>query len=78
MENCIYDSNNNDTIGFYKDIRAGLKKQAEEFIKSDDFEMAQEIANLLLDLEAYTDNERLLVLSDNNGMGYTINEYKGE
>ena len=78
MENCIFDDRNNDTIGFYKDIKAGLKKQAEEFIKGDNFEMAQEMADILLDLEAYTDNERLLVLSDNNGMGYTIREYKGE
>lgn len=76
MENCIYDDNNNNTIGFYKDLKAGLKEQAEEFIKSDNFEMAQEIADLLLDIEAYTDNGNLLVLSDNNGMGYTIKEYE--
>ncbi len=76
MENCIYNSNNNNTIGYYKDIKAGLKEQAEEFIKSDNFEMAKEISDLLLDIEAYTDNESLLVLSDNNGMGYTIKEYE--
>lgn len=79
MENCIYNSNDNSTIGYCKDLKAGLKEQAEEFIKSDDFEMAQEIADLLLDLNAWADNENLLVLSDNNGMGYTIKEYeKGE
>lgn len=76
MENCIFDDRNNDTIGFYKDIKAGLKKQAEEYIKSDNFEMAQEITDILLDLVAPADDETLLVLSDNNGMGYTIKEYK--
>lgn len=79
MENCIYNSNNNTTIGYYTDIKAGLKKQAEEFLATDNWEMAKDIADLLLDLEAWTDNESLLVLSDNNGMGYTIKEYeKGE
>ncbi len=76
MENCIYDDNNNDTIGFYKDIKAGLKKQAEEYLKDDNWEEAKDISDLLLDLEGWADNERLLVLSDNNGMGYTIREYK--
>jgi hypothetical protein len=76
MENCIYDDNTNDTIGFYKDIKAGLKKQAEEYLKDDNWEEAKDIADLLLDLEGWADNERLLVLSDNNGMGYTIREYK--
>lgn len=76
MENCIFNDNDNSTIGYCKDLKAGLKKQAEEFIKSDNFEMAQEIADILLELEAYTDNENLLVLSDNNGMGYTIKEYE--
>ena len=78
MDNCIYDSNNNNIIGFYKDIKAGLKKQIEEYIKDDNWEEAKDMADLLLDLNARTDNGRLLVLSNNNGMGYTINEYKGE
>ena len=75
MENCILNDRDN-TIGYYKDIKAGLKEQAEEFIKSDNFEMAQELADILLELEAYTDNESLLVLSENNGMGWTIKEYE--
>ena len=76
MDNCIFDDNTNGSIGFYKDLKAGLKKQAEEFIADDNWEEAKDIADLLLDLEAWADNERLLVLSDNNGMGYTIKEYE--
>ena len=76
MENCIFDDRNNDTIGFYGDIKAGLKKQAEEFIADDNWEEAKGIADVLLDLNAWADNENLLVLSDNNGMGYTIKEYE--
>ena len=78
MENCIFDDRDNSTIGFYKDIKAGLKKQAEEYLEDDNWEEAKDISDLLLDLEGWADNERLLVLSDNNGMGYTIREYKGE
>lgn len=76
MENCIFNSNNENTIGYYADMKEGLKKQAEEFLATDNWEMAKDIADLLLDLEAWADNESLLVLSENNGMGYTIREYK--
>lgn len=76
MENCIFNDENNNTIGYYKDIKAGLKKQAEEYLKDDNWEEAKDISDLLLDLEGWADNERLLVLSDNNGMGYTIKEYE--
>lgn len=76
MENCIYDSNNNNIIGFYKDIKAGLKKQIEEYISDDNWEEAKDLADLLLDLNEWADNGNLLVLSDNNGMGYTIKEYE--
>lgn len=76
MENCIYNDNDNSTIGYYQDLKAGLKKQAEDFIKEDNWEMAKDMADLLLDLNAWADNESLLVLSDNNGMGYSIKEYE--
>ena len=76
MDNCIFNDEDNSTIGFYKDLQSGLKKQAEEFLAEDNWEEAREITDTLVDLLAWADNKNLLVLSDNNGMGYTIDEYK--
>lgn len=76
MENCIYNSNDNSTIGYYQDLKAGLKKIIEDYIKDDNWEEAKDMADLLLDLNAWADNGNLLVLSDNNGMGWTIKEYE--
>ena len=74
--NCIYNDNTENTIGFYKDIQALLKKQCEDAIKEDNWEEAKDMADILLDLNAWADNDSLLVLSNNNGMGYTIREYR--
>lgn len=76
MENCIYNSNDNITIGYYKDLKAGLKKVIEDYIKDDNWEEAKDMADVLLDFNAWADNGNLLVLSDNNGMGWTIKEYE--
>lgn len=75
-DNIIFNDATNNNIGFYKDMKRMLQGQAEEFIRSENWEMAKEVADILLDLNAYADNESLLVLSDNNGMGYTIKEYE--
>lgn len=78
-DNIIYDSNNNTHIGFQKDLVEYLKTCLDDYRKSDDWEQVKDIADLLLDFNGWADNENLLVLSDNNGMGYTIKEYeKGE
>lgn len=75
-DNIIFNDVTNNNIGFYEDMKRMLQGQAEEFIRSENWEMAKEVADILLDLNAYADNESLLVLSDNNGMGYTIKEYE--
>lgn len=78
MDNCILDERTNDTIAFYKDMVALLENQASEALASHDYEQAKDVADILLDLNGWADNTNLLVLSDNNGMGWTIKEYKGE
>lgn len=75
-DNIIFNDVTNNNIGFYEDMKRMLQGQAEEFIRSENWEMAKEVADILLDLNAYADNESLLTLSDNNGMGYTIKEYE--
>lgn len=76
MKNCIFDDNTNDTIGYYKDLKAGLKEQAVEFLEAEQYEMVGDITSMLLDLEEYKESDNLLVVSENNGMGWTIREYE--
>ena len=78
MENCIFDDNTDGTIGFYKDMKSGLVEQGRDFIKSGDYEQARDVCDMLLELEEYREFGGLLLLSENNGMGWTITKYKGE
>lgn len=76
MENCIFNDDNNNTIGYYKDLKAGVIKIIEDYIKEDNWEEAKDMVDILGELYGWRENTNLLVLSDNNGMGYTIKEYE--
>ena len=65
-----------DLIGYHKDIVAYITACLEDYVKDEDWEQVKDMADLLLDLNGWYENENLLVLSENNGMGYTIREYK--
>ena len=73
-DNIIYNSYNNTQIGYQKDLVAYIKTCLEDYKKQEDWEQVKDMADLLLDFNAWVDNENLLVLSDNNGMGYSIKE----
>lgn len=75
-DNIIYNSYNNTRIGYQKDLVAYIKTCLEDYKKQEDWESVKDMADLLLDLNEWADNDNLLVLSDNNGMGYTIKEYE--
>ena len=75
-DNIIYNSYNNTHIGYQKDLVAYIKTCLEDYKKQEAWESVKDIADLLLDLNEWVDNENLLVLSDNNGMGYSIKEYE--
>lgn len=75
-DNIIYNSNDNTQIGYQKDLMAYLKTCLNEYAEQDEWENVEDIAELLDELGKWSDNGNLLVLSDNNGMGYTIKEYE--
>lgn len=75
-DNIIYNSYNNTHIGYQKDLVAYIKTCLEDYKKQEDWESVKDMADLLLDLNTWADNGNLLVLSDNNGMGYSIKEYE--
>ena len=56
-------------------MKKGLEKQAGDFVKGGDYEQAQDTCDMLLELEKWREFEGLLVLSENNGMGWTVSKY---
>lgn len=75
-DNVIFNDRTENTYGFYKDLRENIIKQLEEFTEQQDWEYVKDMADLLIDITAWENNENMLVLSANNGMGYTIKEYE--
>lgn len=77
MSNVIY-NDNDELIGYHKDLVAELTDSLTDYVEDKNWEEVKDIADLLLDLNGWADNTNLLVISANNGMGWTIREYKGE
>lgn len=76
MENVIYDSNTDNSIGFYGDLMEMFKKQAIDAIKDDEFEEATSIIEYMEETSEHKNYQGLLVCSMNNGMGFTCKPYK--
>lgn len=75
-DNWIFNSNTNNTYGFYGGMKAELVKQLKDFTADEDWESVNEMTELLTELEQLKESNNMLVLSENNGMGYTIKEYE--
>lgn len=65
-----------ESIGYYKDLYAMFESVIIDALKDHDTETAQEQIEYLLELDEHKDYNGLLVLSMNNGMGFTAKEYK--
>ena len=65
-----------ESIGYYKDLYASIASVAIEFLEKGDAETAQEQVEYLVEMQDYKDYGDLLVLSMNNGMGFTCKPYK--
>jgi hypothetical protein len=67
-----------ESIGYYKDLYAVFVSVIEQALKDGDPETAQEQTEYLKDMECYKDYNGLLVLSMNNGMGFTCEPYRDD
>lgn len=70
-----------ESIGYYKDLYAMFESVIVDALKDHDTETAKEQMGYLMELDEWKDHDGLLVLSMNNGMGFTANPYepkKGE
>ena len=73
----IINTPDGDIIGFEGDLIRYLKDILTAKMNASEWEDVQDLAGVLAQL----DNPNLaglLIISENNGMGYTINQYKGE
>lgn len=67
-----------ESIGYYKDLYAMFESVIVDALKEHDTETAQEQVGYLADLDEWKEYDGLLVLSMNNGMGFTAKPYREE
>lgn len=75
MDNTIY-TDMDDTIGFYKDLARGYKEMISQAVNREDYEDAKGLMEQLEEIKEYSEYDDLLILSENNGMGFTCKPYK--
>lgn len=75
-DNIIYDSKTDTTIGFYDDLVKFYKSEIRNYIETGEYEEAKSLLGELEEIEEYANLDGLLVLSMNNGMGFTAKPYE--
>lgn len=73
-DNVIY-NDKNECIGYYTDLVKLYKGMVKTRLDMEDFEEVENLVKEMQEIEEYKDYEGLLVLSENNGMGFTIKKY---
>ena len=76
-ENIIY-NDMDESIGYYKDFVKLYKGLIKDATDKGDWEEVEYLVEQIKDIEDFREFDGLLVLSENNGMGLTVNPYKGE
>lgn len=70
--------NDGELIGFADDLKRYLNGLIQQAVERGDYENADELLEILKDLREFETECGLLVISDNNGMGYTVRKYSAE
>lgn len=78
MDNNVIYNDMDESIGYYKDLYKVFADVIADCLKNHDSETAQEQIEYLVELDEWKDYEGLLVLSMNNGMGFTAKPYENE
>lgn len=70
---------NDDMYGFYDDLYKSLKNNFIKAIENDDFSViSPDWLELIEELKKYEEYEGILKISENNGMGWSVEKYNGE
>lgn len=75
MNNIIYTASD-EAIGYYKDLKAVMVEETKKSVESGDYEQASQNCEDLAELEQLKDYEGLIIVSYNNGMGFTAQPLK--
>lgn len=67
-----------ESIGYYKDFVKLYKDLIKGATDSRNWEEVESLLEQIKEIEDYREYNGLLILSENNGMGFTCNPYKGE
>ena len=70
----IITNDRDESIGYYKDIMKLYQDLMKLAIDNQDFEELASLTEQVQDIMEHKDYEGLLILSENNGMGFTVNE----
>ena len=76
-ENIIY-NDMDESIGYYKDFVKLYKDLIKDATDKGDWEEIEYLVEQIKEIEDFREFDGLLVLSENNGMGFTCNPYKPE
>lgn len=74
-DNVIF-NDRDESIGYYNDLYAVFYSVIVDALKSRDIETAKEQLEYLDEMSEYANYDGLLVLSENNGMGFTCKRYR--
>lgn len=75
--NVIY-NNNDEAIGYYNDLYKTFTEEIKRMLDGHDIEGAKEQMEYLEELSELANYDGLIVLSMNNGMGFTAKPYAPE
>ena len=71
----IIENDYGDCIGFYSDLADCLWAEVKQATEEKDIERARDMLEQLEELLEYREYTDLLIISDNNGMGFTVRKY---
>lgn len=66
-----------DLIGFYADLSKYMADEFAEAVREKDWERVETLTEICRLLDDYKEANGLLIISENNGMGWTVEKYKG-
>ena len=75
MDNIIL-KDNGDAIGYYSDLMRFNKKEMQKAVELNDWESVETFIEIQREMERWSEYDGLLVVSENNGMGWTAQRYK--
>lgn len=76
MSDNIITNDMDEVIGYYSDLVAYYKSMINYQVSINQYEEAKDLLDQLAEIDQWTDNDGLLVLSMNNGMGFTCKQYQ--